>query len=154
MVGLCFGAYGLLDGSAVGPSGVPALVVGTGLCVVGLVVGGRRVRRSQYRPDPWEPAEWAVVVCGLVPAVVMVGGLGTSAIGLHPSVDPLSWPTLPVGPALAVLFGGLAGVVAPPPVRPARTVPDAGPEVIAADRNGPPATGRRRRRPVRVTVRG
>jgi energy-coupling factor transport system permease protein len=120
MCGLCLGAYGLLDGSVAAPAGVPALAAGAALCTVGLALGGRRVVRSQYRPDPWRAAEWGVVLCGLVPVVVLVGGLATHPSALDPSTDPLVWPALPVVPALAILVAGLAAVIAPPPVRPAR----------------------------------
>lgn len=126
MVGLCVGAYGLLDGSAPGYLGLPTLVIGAVLCGIGLALGGRRVRRTQYRPDPWKLPEWAVVACGLVPAVVLVAAFGAGVSGLDPSTDPLVWPTLPVLPALAIGVGALAAVLAPPPARsprPAAAVP-------------------------------
>ena len=117
MGGLCVGAYGLLDHSVAGPVGLPALAVGAALCGAGLLLGGRRVVRTQYRPDPWRLAEWGVVLCGLVPAVVLVGGLTTDFAGLNPSTTPLVWPALPVLPAVAILVAGLAAVIAPPPLR-------------------------------------
>jgi energy-coupling factor transport system permease protein len=120
MCGLCIGAYGLLDGSALGPAAVPALALGSVLCCSGLLLGGRQVHRSQYRPDPWKVPEWAVSVSGLVPAVVLLVGAGFGPTGLNPSTDPLAWPTLPWVPALAILVAALAGVVAPPPIRAGR----------------------------------
>lgn len=117
MVGLCIGVYGLLDGSGLSSAAAPALAGGAALCGVGLVLGGRQVQRSQYRPDPWRLPEWAVSACGVVPAVVLLTGWGASAAGLNPSTDPLIWPALPWGSALAILVAALAGVVAPPPVR-------------------------------------
>jgi len=125
MVGLCTGAYGLLDGSAPGALGLPAMAAGATLCGLGLALGSRRVRRTQYRPDPWRGPEWGVVVCGLVPAVVLLAAFGAGVSALDPSTSPLSWPTLPTGPALAIVVAALAAVVAPPPVRPGRapTVP-------------------------------
>jgi energy-coupling factor transport system permease protein len=144
MVGLCVGAYGLLDGSAPGYLGLPTLVVGAALCGLGLALGGRRVRRTQYRPDPWRAPEWAVVACGLVPAVVLVAAFGAGVSGLDPSTDPLVWPTVPVLPALAIGVGALAAVLAPPPVRspgPARPAPDrpARPAPDRPDRSDRPA---------------
>ena len=61
-----------------------------------------------------------VVVCGVVPAVVLLAGVGCRPAALNPSTDPLAWPSLPVVPALAILVccrgrGGRA----PPPARPA-----------------------------------
>jgi len=120
MLGLCVGAYGLLDGSAPGYLGLPMLVFGTGLCGAGLALGSRRVRRTQYRPDPWKLPEWGVVVCGLVPAVVLLASFGAGVVALDPPTNPLVWPTLPVVPALAVAVAALAAVIAPPPVRPVR----------------------------------
>jgi energy-coupling factor transport system permease protein len=147
MGGLCLGAYGLLDGSVAGPAGVPSLIAGGVLCGAGLLLGGRRVVRSQYRPDPWKLAEWGVVACGLVPAVVLVAGLAAPAGSLDPSTDPLVWPSLPLVPALAVLVAGLAAVIAPPPVRAARRVAVAGGEdaPLASGSAATGGTGRRAR---------
>jgi energy-coupling factor transport system permease protein len=117
MCGLCAGVYGLVDGSTPELLGLPALVAGSVLCGIGLAVGGRQVRRTRYRPDPWKLPEWVVVACGMVPAVVLVAGAGIP--GLSPSTDPLVWPTLPVLPALAILVAAIPAVAAPPPLRPA-----------------------------------
>ena len=121
MFGLCLGLYGLVDSSTPRAIGLPALVIGSLLCVAGLVFGSRRVRASHYRPDRWLRAEWLVVLCGSVPAAVLLAGAGGLA-ALNPSTDPPLWPSLPVLPALAVLVGGLAAVIAPPPPR--RSVPE------------------------------
>ncbi len=134
MCGLCIGVYGLLNTSAPGVAGLPSLVAGSALCCLALALGGRRVRRTQYRPDPWTLPEWVVVASGLVPAVVLVAAFGYHEATLNPSTDPLVWPTLPVVPALAILVAALAAVAAPPPVR---SVPmwerhDRSPEVTAA----------------------
>jgi len=117
LCGLCTGAYGLLDSSAPGVIGLPSLAAGSVLCCVALGLGGRRVRRTQYRPDPWKLPEWVVAASGLVPAVVMVAAFGYDATTLNPSTDPLVWPTVPVLPALAILMAALAAAAAPPPVR-------------------------------------
>ncbi|MFJ6945349.1 energy-coupling factor transporter transmembrane component T [Streptomyces wuyuanensis] len=115
MCGLCAGAYGLLDATAPRLLGFPALLAGSFLCVAGLRLGGRRVTRTSYRPDPWLPAEWAVAGCGVVSAVVLFAGTGFDAAELNPSIYPLSWPTLPLVPAAAILLAGVAGIVSPPP---------------------------------------
>jgi energy-coupling factor transport system permease protein len=142
MGGLCLGAYGLLDSSVAAPVGLPALAAGAGLCLGGLVLGGRRVRRSRYRPDPWRWAEWGVVLCGLVPAVVLLTGLATPSAALHPSTQPLVWPTLPLAPAVAILIAGLAAVVSPPPLRSA--VLAVAPPASRADPDTDTAAPRRR----------
>jgi len=115
LAGLCLGAYGLLDTAVPHGLGMSGFAVGAALCVAGLALGGRRVSRSRYRPDPWRWPEWAVVGCGLVPAVVLILNLGASPAALNPEVYPLHWPPLPLLPTLAILVGALAAVAAPPP---------------------------------------
>ena len=124
MCGLCLGAYGLLDASAPGPLGLPALLLGAALCCAGLALGGRRVGRTQYRPDPWKAPEWVVAASGIIPAVVLMAGIGFDPLLLDPSVDPLRWPSMPLVPALAIAVAAVAAVAAPPPVRRAATVAD------------------------------
>ena len=121
LLGLCAGAYGLLDGSAPSLLGLPSLAVGTLLCVAGLVLGSRRVTRTTYRPDPWEWPEWVVAGCGVVTAVVFYTTSSYDPLNLTPVVSPVSWPTLPLVPTLAILLAALPAVVAPPPVRSTRT---------------------------------
>ncbi|MGH9103035.1 MAG: CbiQ family ECF transporter T component [Acidimicrobiales bacterium] len=126
LCGLAVGAYGLLDASAPGPIGLPALLAGSALCCLGLLLGSRRVRRSQYRPDPWRAPEWVVAASGLVPAAAVLIGAGYGAAGLDPSVYPPAWPTLPVVPALAIVVAAAAAIAAPPPLRPVRAPGQAG----------------------------
>ncbi|MGX2992994.1 CbiQ family ECF transporter T component [Streptomyces sp. JNUCC 64] len=120
MCGLCAGAYGLLDAGAPTLLGFPALAAGTLLCAAGLRLGGRRVTRTAYRPDPWRAAEWAVAGCGVLSAVLLFANTGFDAAALNPSFHPLSWPALPPVPAGAILLAGAAGLLAPPPDAPAR----------------------------------
>jgi energy-coupling factor transport system permease protein len=120
MSGLCIGAYGLLDATAPTLLGLPALGAGALLCVGGLALGGRRVERSRYRPDPWRGAEWVVVACGVVPAIVLITAVGFPVGQLDPALVPLAWPPVPLVAAVAVACGALAGVVSPAPARPSR----------------------------------
>lgn len=124
--GLCLGTYGLL--ATTGPGWVEVLAFGVGVsgCAAGLVVGGRRVRRSTYRPDPWRWPEWVVSASGLLPAAALLFG---STGGLYPSTDPLVWPSLPLFPMAALILAAAPAVLAPPP-------PDARAASI------PPATAR------------
>jgi energy-coupling factor transport system permease protein len=122
MCGLCIGAYGLFNASALTSFAAPAFAGGTVLCGVGLLLGGRRVRRSQYRPDPWKAPEWTVSLCGIVPVAVLIAGVGFSAVSLNPSTDPLMWPTFPLVPAVAIMAAAVAAFAAPPPRRSLRTV--------------------------------
>ncbi|MFQ6141882.1 energy-coupling factor transporter transmembrane component T [Streptomyces seoulensis] len=118
MCGLCAGAYGLLDATAPRLLGLPAMGAGALLCFAGLRLGGRRVTRTAYRPDPWRAAEWAVAGCGVLSAVLLFTDVGFNAAELNPSIYPLSWPSLPWVPAAAILLAGAAGFLAPPPALP------------------------------------
>lgn len=115
MAGLCLGIYALLDASVPSGAAVGGFAAGGVLCVGGLALGGRRVSRSRYRPDPWRWPETVVAACGIVTAIVIIGGVGFDATLLHAAVRPLQWPTLSPIPVLAVLLGGLPAFVAPPP---------------------------------------
>ena len=116
LLGLCLGLYGLLDGTAPRLVGIGSLAAGLALCAAGLSLGGRRVQRSSYRPDPWLTPEWLVAGCGVASAVVMVATSSYDPLLLHPSLDPLRWPDLPLLPLLAVLLGVLPAWLAPTPV--------------------------------------
>jgi energy-coupling factor transport system permease protein len=115
LLGLCIGATGLLDASAPAALGLPMLLVGSLLCCGGLAVGGRRIKRTRYRPDPWRAPEWLVVVSGVVTAVVLCTGIGFDSSALSPSYYPLAWPGLPPVAVLAILAAAVAAVAAPPP---------------------------------------
>ncbi|MER7973794.1 energy-coupling factor transporter transmembrane component T [Streptomyces sp. NPDC096080] len=115
MCGLCAGAYGLLDATAPALLGLPALGAGAALCVTGLRLGGRRVTRTTYRPDPWRLPEWAVAGAGVLSAVLFLTHLGYDPARLNATLYPLTWPDLPLVPTAAILLAGTAGFVAPPP---------------------------------------
>jgi energy-coupling factor transport system permease protein len=125
VVGVCFSTYGTLDGTTARGLGAPVLVVGCAVAAAGLVLGGRRVRRSAYRPDPWRGAECAVVLCGaLTAALVFIAG-SVDPASLYPSLQPLQWPNVSPLPVLAILIGFLPAYVAPPvALRPAIRPPE------------------------------
>jgi energy-coupling factor transport system permease protein len=113
MLGLCAGVYGLYDASAPAPFGIPAVVAGACLCGSGLLFGGRRVRRSSYRPDPWRLPEWGVSACGAAAAALVLAGGSNDT--LNPVMAPLAWPPLPALPALGIVLAALPALIAPPP---------------------------------------
>lgn len=115
LLATCLGGYVLLDGTAPAAVGLPVLVLGAGLGAGSLALGGRRTQRSAYRPDPWLLPEWLVAASGVLTGAALLVAGGVDASLLHPSLDPLSWPTVPLGPVLAVLVA-LAPVLAAPPV--------------------------------------
>jgi energy-coupling factor transport system permease protein len=117
LLGLCLGLYGLLDATAPRVLSFGGLALGLALCAGGLVLGGRRVVRTTYRPDPWRRPEWLVAASGLTCALVMVGASSYDPLLLHPSLYPLRWPDLPLLPLAVVLLGLLPAVAAPAPLR-------------------------------------
>jgi energy-coupling factor transport system permease protein len=134
LAGLCLGTYGLLDAAMPAAVAIGGFAAGAAACVAGLFLGGRRVSRSHYRPDPWRWPEWAVTVIGLVSATGLCLSVGYNPAVLNPSLYPLQWPSLPLIPAVAILASALAALVAPPPAAAARqatTVPEALPAARA-----------------------
>jgi energy-coupling factor transport system permease protein len=126
LLGVCVGVYGLLDGTTPGWLGLPMLLLGLVVAGVGLPLAGRRVRRSVYRPDRWRLPETLVAGSGLAAAAVLVLTSTVDPGNLYPSLDPLSWPGLPLAGTLGVLVAVLPAWLAPPPVSvlaAARTVP-------------------------------
>jgi energy-coupling factor transport system permease protein len=114
LVGVCIGVYGVLDATTPRALGLPMLAAGIALAGTGFVLGGRRVQRSRYRPDPWRGPEWGVAACGIVVATAMVALGHTDPAALDATLDPLAWPALPLAAALAVLVGVLPAWIAPP----------------------------------------
>jgi energy-coupling factor transport system permease protein len=116
LVGVGVGVYAVADVGAPGALGLPVLAVGSALLALGMVVSGRRVERSRYRPDPWRGAEWAVVALGALAAVAAVFVSVTDPSALTMPLDPLGWPAAPPAVVAALSAAALAGVVTPPPV--------------------------------------
>lgn len=114
LVGICIGTYGLLDSTAPRHLGMPMLLVGVGAGWGGVVLSGRRVSRSRYRPDPWAAPEWAVAGVGLLVAAVVIAVSVVDPNDLYPSLQPLRWPALPALPAVAIVLGALPAWLAPP----------------------------------------
>jgi energy-coupling factor transport system permease protein len=114
LVGICIGTYGLLDSTTPRTLGVPMRVVGLAAATAGFALGGRRVGRTRYRPDPWRLPEWGVSACGVAvaTAVIVLGRLDPSA--LNPPLQPLQWPPLPLAAVVALLIGLLPAWIAPP----------------------------------------
>jgi energy-coupling factor transport system permease protein len=116
LLGVGVGVYGLLDGSASPLLGMPTLLLGLAMAAGGLVLGGRRTRRTRYRPDPWALPEWLVAASGLgaLAGLVATGVLNPGSLVLP---DPLAIPEVPLLAVLAVLLAATPAVVAPPTPR-------------------------------------
>lgn len=114
LLGLCVGVYGLLDGTTPAVLGGPALAAGVALAVAGLVLGGRRVVRTRYRPDHWRAPELVAVAAGVLVAACFAAAPAT---GMHPPTAPLAWPPLPVLPVLGALVAAAPALLTPPAPR-------------------------------------
>ncbi|MPZ97437.1 MAG: energy-coupling factor transporter transmembrane protein EcfT [Propionibacteriales bacterium] len=116
ILGVCVGIYGLLDGSASALLGLPMLLVGVAVAIAGLLVGGRRTRRTRYRPDPWALPEWLVAASGLTAAAALfvTGALDPGSLVL---AGPLTVPPVPWIAVLGALVAAAPAFVAPPTPR-------------------------------------
>lgn len=114
--GLCVGVYALLDGTAPRYLAAPVLTAGLASGVAGLVLAGRSVHRSAYRPDRWRPAEFLTAASGLVAGAALFATSRVDPVDLNPSLTPLSWPQLPWLPVLGIAIGLLPAIASPPPV--------------------------------------
>ncbi|MFM8895255.1 MAG: energy-coupling factor transporter transmembrane component T [Actinomycetales bacterium] len=114
LVASVIGTYGLVGAGAPPTLGLPMLVVGIGLAVLSLALSGRTRIRTRYRPDPWWAAEWAVVASGAIAAAAFIAASWWWPAGLNTTVDPPSWPALPLLPTLGLLVALLPAVIAPP----------------------------------------
>ena len=108
------GVYGVLTNAGRHWTGAPALLVGLGLGIAGLVVAGRRVRRTRYRPDPWALPEVLVVLCGAA-AVALTSWQVRRDPGalVLPTLTDL--PPVPLLACAGILVGALPAVLAPRP---------------------------------------
>lgn len=123
LLGVCAGAYGLLDQTFLGGSwrvgpvgigrGAVLLAAGVAVCVAGMVAAGRRVERTVYRPDPWRWPETGVALTGVV-----VGAVGAWVAQHQYAValpDLSTSPSVSAVALLGVLVGLAPAVVAPAP---------------------------------------
>ena len=113
LMGTAVGLYGLLDTTTPAALGMPVLVAGLAACVAGLWAGGRRVRRTIYRREPWGVAEWVTVGCGVAALVGSLVTLRRDPLSLGMPLRPLAWPALPL-PVLAGLLLAIVPAVATP----------------------------------------
>ena len=123
LCGVVVGIYALLDQTAPRLLAAPMLVVGLAVALSGLVLSGRRVERTRYRPDRWRVAEISVVLLGL--GVAVTGWWVNRAQVAIAYPDLVSAPQLSLQALAAALLGVLAVVVTPPPAGavPQRAVP-------------------------------
>ncbi len=114
LAGVGIGLYGLLDATSPAWLGLPMLAAGIAAGASGLWLGGRRVQRTTYRPDPWQRDETVVACSGLVAAAALwLTGIVAPSV-LDPSIVPLAWPTLAPVATAGILIAMLPARLAPP----------------------------------------
>lgn len=118
LLAIAFGVYGVLDpiGSP-GWSGVPMVVLGVLLAFAGMAVGGREIKVTVYRKDPWGWPETLTVLAGIAAATGAVLGRQVSPELMQMPLQPLAAPGLPWVTTLGVLAAALPALVTPPPPR-------------------------------------
>ncbi|MCW2786426.1 MAG: energy-coupling factor transporter transrane protein EcfT, partial [Marmoricola sp.] len=113
---LAFGMYGVLDPTrSPGWSGAPVLVLGLGMAIAGMALGGREIRISTYRRDPWRLPETLTVLAGVAAAAGMVISRQATPDLLFQPLQPLAAPGLPVAATVGILLAALPAFVSPPP---------------------------------------
>ncbi|MFF2927370.1 CbiQ family ECF transporter T component [Streptomyces celluloflavus] len=140
LLGVCAGLYGVMDASSPRYLGAPMLLAGLAVATTGFLLGGRRLRRTRYRPDRWRPGEAVVVGSGLLAAALMFVTTKVDAAHLYPSLNPLTWPEVSLLPTVAILLGALPAWLAPPPELAAEPAPHgtAAPAAATGARVGEP----------------
>lgn len=134
---ICIGLYGVLDGTSPVWLGLPMLALGVAAGAAGMWLGGRRIRRTAYRPDVWRLPETVVAATGLTSALLMIAAGQLDPAALHPSLVPLAWPEFVPLATAGILIAVLPAWVAPP-VRLAVRVP--GDAATVASRPGAPVS--------------
>ncbi len=117
LIGASIGLYGLLSADTPALLGAPLLALGLVLAVVGLRLGGRGVRRSTYRPDPWVTPEWLTAAAGLVVLAATLVESRLDPAAMSQQVLPLGWPSLPWPAVTGILLAALPGYLTPEPPR-------------------------------------
>lgn len=131
---VCLGVYGTMQGSGAG--GViadtplwmrpPVLALGLVMCLVGVMLAGRSMRRTRYRRDPWGALEWAVVGCGLMTLAAARLVLSAHPLARTTMTQPLELPQMPVALPLAVVPALLPAFFTPEPEKVDRAHPTRG----------------------------
>ncbi|SHJ33965.1 energy-coupling factor transport system permease protein [Nocardiopsis flavescens] len=116
LIGVCVGLYGLMDSSTSPHMGTWGIAVGLALATAGFVLGGRRVRRTRYRPAAWRGAEFLTAGAGAAAVVFMQLASRYEAAALYPSLNPLAWPELTLLPFLALVAAASPAWLTPPPL--------------------------------------
>jgi len=112
---LAFGMYGILDPlDTAGHWGTPILVVGLVMTLGGMALGGREIRVSSYRSDPWRLPETLTVLSGVAAAVATAVSRNVDPASLVMPLQPIAAPALPLLATLGILLAVLPAFLTPP----------------------------------------
>jgi energy-coupling factor transport system permease protein len=111
--GVAVGVYAGLDHTAPRVLAWPMLVLGVVAAVGGLVLAGRRVGRTRYRPDPWRWPEFVVMLSGIASAVVAWWVASHQLVVAYPGLA--TFPEVTPLALVGVLLGLVPAVAAPEP---------------------------------------
>jgi energy-coupling factor transport system permease protein len=115
LLALAFGMYGVLDpGGTPRWVGAPVLLLGVALALAGMLLGGRDIVVTTYRPDPWRTAETLTVLAG---AAAVAGAMISRHLTpdlLEMPLQPLAAPGLPVAATLGIMVAVLPAFLTPP----------------------------------------
>lgn len=111
---LAFGMYGVLDPAGTGDWGVLVLALGVLLSISGMVLGGREVKVTRYRPDRWRTPETVTALSGIAAAAAMVITRAVEPELLVLPLQPIGAPALPLLAAVGIMIAALPAFVTPP----------------------------------------
>lgn len=110
LLGTASGDWGAVGGAVV--------LLGLASAAGSLVLAGRRSTRTRYRPNVWHAADVATAVVGAIVAACFLIGAQLDPVGMAPTTEPPSWPTLPIWGVVGLLVAALPAFVTPRPPEP------------------------------------
>lgn len=116
LLAIAFGVYGVLDPtSSPGWSGAPVVLLGLLLAFAGMALGGREIRVTTYRKDPWELPETLTVLAGITAATCAILARQATPELMQMPLQPLAAPGLPLLATVGILVAALPALATPPP---------------------------------------
>ncbi len=113
---LSFGLYDVLDPTrSLSWLGAPLVGLGLALSVAGMALGGREIRVTTYRRDPWRWPETVTVLAGIAAAAGVLISKQASPDLLWLPLTPLAAPGLPIAATIGIFLAALPACVTPPP---------------------------------------
>ncbi len=114
--GMAVGVFGILDGAGSVNAGLIMMALGCSAGVIGLALAGKRAIRTQYRPEPWGPAELLTAATGVAALAASVAAALIDPGALLPSILPLSALPLPLVALSGIIVAAVPAWLTPPPL--------------------------------------